>query len=342
MKIYKRTYYRKKRHQAELSISEVANALDIDCTKYKLIDKGEVKMPKNLIDKFNEIINKGKNEQTLERLNREDIVNKWWNEMSVKSGYGKFKLSEKMKEFNIDSLSELSQLLGWKTPAGLSNYLNNVVPISFDTKNKIYSFFENELNIQPPKKKKETKKKGILLTQDGKRIPYSCYSKGIDTELYKELLNWYKTFDLKAWANRNNLSRKEIYAHTNFSSGTMSNLYNNKHETPNAKTLLTLKTFVDNIENNIIAVSDKPIVQTFELTSVPINEVPEDIQEIGNKLLEEVNENMTLKEKLTNKYQNKLEELEKTIQNFRQELQELEMQKDIYTKILEDIDDEGI
>lgn len=333
MKIYKRTYYRKKRHQARLSISEVANALGIDCTKYELIDKGEVKMPKILIDKFNEIINKGKNEQTLERLSREDVVNQWWDEMAIKIGHGKYKLNEKMKEFNIDSLLELSQLLGWKTQASLSNYLNGYTPTSFNIKNKIYSFFENELNIQPPKK--ENKKKNILVNQNGKCIL-------INSELYNELLNWYKTFDLKAWVNRNKLSCEEIRTYTKLSNGTISNLYNNKIETPKAETLLTLKTFVDNIENNTTIVSNKPIEQTFELTSVSIEKVPEDIQAIGEKLLEEVNENMKLKEKLIDKYQNKLEELEKTIQNFRHELQELEIQKDIYAKILEDINDENI
>lgn len=167
-----------------LTISEVANYLDIDYNKYALIDKGVVKMPNKYIEKFNELINKSKGEKNINRLTREEIVNNWWDEMSVKISRGTFKLNEKMHEFNIDNLCELDRLRGYSAPGTMSNYLNRNGNVGFDTKNKVYSFFENELNIQAPKNEsKVDKPRGIQSTNE-----------------YNELLAWYKNFDLKKMA----------------------------------------------------------------------------------------------------------------------------------------------
>lgn len=334
MNIYKRNYYRKKRLKKGLSMSEVANALNIDCAKYELIDRGKVKMPKNLIDKFNEIINKGKGEHIIAKLNREELVNKWWDEMSTKTSYGKYKLNEKMKEFNIDTLIELSNLLGWKSQAGICNYLSGKIPITFNTKNKIYSFFENELNIQPPKNNKTKKNK-----------TYTIYKKTMDLNEIQNLYNWYDGFDIVEWAQQNNLKRDDISTGTGLASGTISNLYRNIFAQPTVNTLMKLKSFVDKLDkqkNNEITIVSGPVGTKMTLSSVPIKEVPEDIKKIGEDLVKEVNENMKLKEKLIETYKNKLEGLEETITNYKQKLTELEIQKDVYQDLLETIQDEDI
>ena len=47
------TYYKKKRKKAGLAPSDMAKELGINYKKYNLRENGVVKMPKNLIDKFN-------------------------------------------------------------------------------------------------------------------------------------------------------------------------------------------------------------------------------------------------------------------------------------------------
>lgn len=171
------SYYRKKRIQSGLVMSDVANYLGIDCKRYEMIDKGIVKMPKNLIDKFNELINKSKGERDLEHLNRNEIVNAWWEEMSTKEN-GRYKLYDLMEEYNIPSLSQLSRLLGYSTPTMICNYLSKKSNAGYDYKNKLYSFFENELNIQEPttrKRKYATKQKMPMAIENIYKIDFEKY-----------------------------------------------------------------------------------------------------------------------------------------------------------------------
>lgn len=167
------TYYEKKRRKIGLTRSELANQLNVDYDRYSSIEKGEVKMPTNLIDKFNEIINKGK-QNDIERLNRKQIVEEWFEEMQK----NKSKFKEKMKEFNINTYDELGHLLGYANGTIICAYINGTRQCGFDIKNKIYSFFENELNIQKPKERKYQR---------------------VKTEKDKELYEWYKSFDVNKW-----------------------------------------------------------------------------------------------------------------------------------------------
>ena len=95
------SYYSDKRRKAGLSKSEVAEKLGIDYAKYELIDRGILRMPNRFLDKFNQIVNKSKNETVIDKLDKIDVVNKWWDEMSVKKSHGLYVLNDKMKEFNI-------------------------------------------------------------------------------------------------------------------------------------------------------------------------------------------------------------------------------------------------
>lgn len=306
-----------------LSISEVANYLEIGYERYALIDKGDVKMPNKYIEKFNELINKSKGERQINRLTREEIVNNWWNEMSVKLGRGQFKLNEKMKEFNIDTLRELNILLGYSNSGSMSNYLNGHQPTSFDVKNKVYSFFENELNIQPPKIKNNKPTKPTRGVQN--------------TSEYNELLEWYKSFDLKSWRNITGLSNKDIVKKTGLSDGTVHNIMYKHFQTPCIATMRKLKLFIDNYTEII---ETKPVAQTMVFTSVPTNEVPEEIRRQGEQVVREVNENMTLKETLNSKYREKINNIEQGIKAYKELIEELENEKNIYEQVLEDINED--
>lgn len=309
------SYYYKKRRKAGLSRSEISNALGIDYNRYVLIEKGEVKMPKKLINKFNEIINKTKGENDINRKNREQIVNEWWDEMCEKKSHGKYKINDKLEEFNISSLSEFSNLLGYKHKGTASDYLNRTREVSFDIKDRFYSFFENELNIQPPKKmnKKTNEKYKVNMKRNN------------------NLADWYSSFDVDEWCEKNNISRQDIIKNTHLSSGTISNLFNGK-TIPADKTLSSLKKYVNEIEK------EKQV--TMEFTSVPTEEVPEEIQTIGKNLAREVNEDMRLKEKLITKYENKLKDISDKIEEHEIVISELYKSKEIYEQILNDINED--
>ena len=297
------TYYKKKRIAKGMSRSDIANALGIDYVRYDLIEKGEVKMPRNLIDKFNEVINKGKIND-IEKLNRDELVNQWWEEMKQKDENGNFKLKQKMKEFNIDTFRELASLLGWKDGSNLSNYLNENVPISYDAKNRIYSFFENELNIQVPKKEKEEN----LNNNDAD----------------KELFDWYHNINLKEWMTNHNKKWGEVIEESGVSSGTLSNLANKKFDRPTIGSLLKLKNYIDKIESNYQEVTEEVIEEVIEQPEIKICN--------------------NLQDKLYNKYYAKdsiLEEKEKDIlnkiENLKKELASINTYKKIYEEILEEV-----
>lgn len=181
------TYYERKRNQLGITRSDMVDMLGIDYMKYVAIEKGERKMPVNLIDKFNSIINKGKNELEFEKLNRQALVNEWFEDMTTVVN-GRIKLKNKMEEFNIESYKELATLMGYKTACNLSIYCNKTRPAPYDFKNRLYTFFADELNIQD-------KKKTVILNKEK-----------MTHEEKNELTEWYKTFDIHKWLEKNNLT----------------------------------------------------------------------------------------------------------------------------------------
>lgn len=323
----KNTTWRKRRLKKGLDISEVANYLDISYERYALIDKGDVKMPNKYIEKFNELINKSKGETNVNRLTREETVNVWWSKMCKKEGRGKFGLDEKLKEFNIANLSELDKLMGYSSPGATSNYLNRGETLSYDLKNKYFSFFENELNIQPPK----TKKTKVFTNRIKGAV---CYN---GDEEYAKLLAWFNTMDFKQWALEKGLSRESFRDQSGLSDGSVSNIYSKKYKTPYKNTLKRLKQFV-NMYDEIM--DTKPVAQTMVFTSVPVEEVPEDLRMMGRELVREVNENMTLKERLTSKYESILHDINIEGRSLQRRLDELSKEKEIYEKLLEDINED--
>ena len=181
------TYYEKKRRKTTLTRSDVANYLGIDYDRYELIERGKVKMPKNLINKFNELMNKQKGEVEIDQLNREQIVNEWWDKVRVKKGKGKYGLTEYLDKFNIRNLSQLAELMGYNNKLAIQQKLNNYgnYTIDYNFKNRLYSFFENELNIQPI---------------ENKKLKYST------KRTYTEDEEWLSHFDIKSYLKDNGIS----------------------------------------------------------------------------------------------------------------------------------------
>lgn len=156
-----KTYYKNKRNKVGLSQSDMARELGIPCVKYEQIERGEIKMPKKLIDKFNEIITRGNNIHSLEKLEHEREVNEYIDWL-IKDDH----LKLEMNRFNISTRTELGQLLGYKDGTILSKLFSGKYAngYAYDLKNKIYLFFHDELNMQPKKLSKQisNKQKSIM------------------------------------------------------------------------------------------------------------------------------------------------------------------------------------
>lgn len=151
-----KTYYKNKRNKAGLSQSDMAKELGIPCVKYEQIERGEIKMPKRLIDKFNEIISRGNNIHSLEKLEHEREVNEYIDWLNKNNH-----LKLEMDRFNISTQNELGQLLGYKDGSIISKLFSGKFADAYDLKNKIYLFFHDELNMQPKRSNKQRSNKQI-------------------------------------------------------------------------------------------------------------------------------------------------------------------------------------
>lgn len=149
-----KTYYKNKRNKAGLSQSDMAKELGIPCVKYEQIERGEIKMPKRLIDKFNEIISRGNNIHSLEKLEHEREVNEYIDWLNKNNH-----LKLEMDRFNISTRNELGQLLGYKDGSIISKLFSGKFADAYDLKNKIYLFFHDELNMQPKRSNKQISNK---------------------------------------------------------------------------------------------------------------------------------------------------------------------------------------
>lgn len=177
-----KTYYKNKRNKVGLSQSDMARELGIPCVKYEQIERGEIKMPKKLIDKFNEIITRGNNIHSLEKLEHEREVNDYIDWL-IKDDH----LKLEMNMFNISTRNELGQLLGYKDGTILSKLFSGKYAngYCYDLKNKIYLFFHDELNMQPKKLNKQISNKQKSITSKLKKY---CETYGLtQSELSKQM-----------------------------------------------------------------------------------------------------------------------------------------------------------
>lgn len=153
-------YYAKRRKRSGLTRSEIAEKLGIDYQKYELIERGKVKMPMGLLDRFNEITMK-KEVNKIEDINKKEEVEKWWEEnITARREDGKSKIWDLMDNFNIKSYKQLGTLMGYESCSTISDCtrVGGANP-GFNTKNRWYTFFQNELNIQPIETEKDKEKK---------------------------------------------------------------------------------------------------------------------------------------------------------------------------------------
>lgn len=255
------TYYKRKRRKAGLASSDVAKELGINCKKYNLIENGVVKMPKNLIDRFNEMVNRGKSENTLERLNNEQVVNDFWNKMKTKTN-GKYNLKSKMAEFNIETFKELGDLIGISN-SNISHYLSEDWEAPYDFKNTMYLFFQDELNIQAPKKKSSPLKGRKGNNQVGR----ACKD--------PVLVNWYKNTDLIKLANENNLTYEDVSNGCGVNISSVSRAMRKSTNTPSYNTLKCLKEYFDKLQINPTIFSDEWTKQPCEAMDVNEFVMPE-------------------------------------------------------------------
>lgn len=186
------TYYRKNRVKSNIAPSDIAKELGLSYRRYNLIEKGIIKMPKDLINKFNEIINRGQNINRLDQLNNEQIVNEYWEKLSKRNEQGKYEfLNEEMKRFNIPNMTELGKLLGYKDCSAISLYLSGKQNVSYNNKNKLYQFFMDERNIQEPGK-----------IQSNPKTRERCKD--------LEKLKWLNSFDFDSYVKEKGITLKQL------------------------------------------------------------------------------------------------------------------------------------
>lgn len=150
--------FQKKRREANLSKTDVAIELGVPFGVYEEIEKGERKMPTKLVDSFNKITaeaKKNKNITKMKNAQQKQVVIDFFEEVRAND---REKLKELMKKFNIKSFAELGELLGYNNTI-VSHYTASRPDLAgYEFKNKLYYFFQDELNIQSTKK--EIKKGG--------------------------------------------------------------------------------------------------------------------------------------------------------------------------------------
>lgn len=317
------TYYKRKRKKAGLASSDIAKELGINYKKYNLIENGVVKMPKNLIDKFNEIVNKGKNENVLERLNNEQVVTEFWNEMTTKVD-GTFVLKEKMKEFNIKTFSELANLLG-VSGSNLSHYLNADYEAPYNFKNAMYLFFQDELNIQVPRDKVSSLKGKPSNNRKGR----GCKN--------PELINWYRDTDLIKLANENNLTYEDISNGCGVNLSSVSRAMRKSTETPSQNTLTCLKEYFDKLQINPTIFDDEWTKQPCE--TVDFNEFAMPTLEKCDETMEEPAEKCDNDEDIIRRYQTEIEENNVIIETYQGIIDRLTMRNKVCEEVLKVIDE---
>lgn len=162
-------YYEKKRKKSGLSKSDMAIELGLTYARYISIERGDVKMPSKLIDKFNEIVNRGK-ENELTNVENNIKADEFWEDVKQLREDGKYVLYTKMEEYNVKTVKELAPLLGYKSAGSIWNYLQDRNKAGNEFKKRLYNFFHDETNIQIPSTKPKViakpKTKMLEETQD--------------------------------------------------------------------------------------------------------------------------------------------------------------------------------
>lgn len=314
------TYYKRKRIKSGMSKSDISNELGIDYVKYNAIENGDVKMPSKLMDKFNEIINKG-NENVIIKGENKIKADEFWNEMMKNGSNGKRKIYNKMEEFNIPSISELTKLLGYKSTGTLHGYMSGSLKPGDEFKKRIYNFFNDELNIQIPHKKIKNKK----------------YSSNEENDLFK----YYEETDFKKLMDDYKLANKDIANATGISCSVISRMVS-KSNRPGRETLEKVKEFFDNISSLKEEKIEANKIKETNIKEEQNDCIEQNYTDITDFVQEPItNENNTkeTESSVAKRYETELSEIDEVISIYNDKIKELEIRKKVCEEVLKVIDE---
>lgn len=307
--------YKKKRQKINMSEVDMAKKLGMDLVKYKFVEKGLMKMPKELIDKFNKIIDDGAINK-IDVLEHKKEVERWFEENFL----DKNKLKDILKFYNIENYKQLGILLGYKDGSAISTALSRGTnDTGYKFKNKVYTFLTNEMNIQLP------------INVSKKNIKHSVPSAD-----RKELLKWFNNFDLKQFARENNLNPAELSRKLGISSSTAWGLLNTQSKSgPNTGTLKKLKSLVEN-QSGLDELSK-------EFPKIPEMKEEDDLCELTIQCLDDepIVETTKIKYTISNtidKYKKIIYDIDNKLNDLQKDMSELETNKKIYSEVLKELE----
>lgn len=306
--------YKKKRQKINMSEVDMAKKLGIDLVKYKFVEKGLMKMPKELIDKFNKIIDDGAI-NNIDVLEHKKEVERWFEENFL----DKNKLKDMLKFYNIKNYKQLGIVLGYKDGSTITRALKDGTSTKYALKNKIYTFLTNEMNIQLPiNKPKKNIKSSVTSAERSK------------------LLKWFNNFDLKQFARENDLNPAELSRKLGISSSTAWGLLNTQSKSgPNTGTLKKLKSLVEN-QSGLDELSK-------EFPKIPEMKEEDDLCELTIQCLDDEPIVETTKTKYTisntiDKYKKIIYDIDNKLNDLQKDMSELETNKKIYSEVLKELE----
>lgn len=340
------TYYKRKRIKAGLSKMDMANELGLNYGRYASIEKGDVKMPSNLIDKFNEIINRG-TQNDITKIENKNNADEFWKEMQSLDSNGERNMYVKMREFNINSIQELALLLGYKSAGTIHSYLGGSAIAGDEFKKRLYAFFSDELNIQiPHERPKRGKKKKEKVSVAGRP----------QVEYDKDLAKYYEKTDFKELMNKYNISNNELARAICVHPSIVSRL-TNKKERPGEKTLLKVRAFFDQKESEDDSMIEVSTIENPEPTVVapeipfglsqvettttssfidfaPIIEEPEEDREDRLEYEKEQGKSSVIR-----RYEEELTEIDEMLKMYKQKVKEMETRKKVCMEVIDAINE---
>lgn len=306
--------YKKKRQKINMSEVDMAKKLGMDLVKYKFIEKGLMKMPNELIDKFNKIIDNGAINK-IDELEHKKEVETWFEENFLDRN----KLKDILKFYNIENYKHLGIVLGYKDGSTITRALKDGTSTKYALKNKIYTFLTNEMNIQLPiNKPKKNIKSSVTSAERSK------------------LLKWFNNFDLKQFASENNLNAAKLSRKVGISSSVAWGLLNTQSKVgPNTGTLKKLKDFVENY-SSLDELSK-------EFPKIPEMKEEDNICELtiqsrdDEPIIERTKPKHTISDTI-DKYRNMITNIDNIINDMQKTKSELETNKRIYSEVLKELE----
>lgn len=312
------TIWEKKRQKSGLTKADVANELGLSYVRYTAIEKGDIKMPSNLINKFNELINRGA-ENKFANMQNTIEADKFWEEIKQQNEDGTYKLRDKMKEFNIANMKQLTNLLGYNSCGTIYNYLQDRMTAGDEFKKRIYNFFNDENNIQIPQKANKKRKKGQ-------------YNRQALREINVELDKYYEETDFKDILHKNNLTCVGIADYVGVHNSTISTMVNKKRK-PGYDIIEKVKEYLDKYT--------KPVVvdRTVEFPETPSYEPAVEVSDLVPSCEKTFEPTKVNGLSVIQRYSNELNEISQQLKEYNSIIKELETRRRICIEVLDAINE---